>query len=72
MAILLHTVSLLAASYTVTTMSCVVLPNSAQEQVFAECLALGFMGFPKITKSCSCFSKILPTTVGNKGRLYGK
>ena len=29
-------------------------------------------GFPKLTKFCSCFSKILPTTVDNKGRLYRK
>ena len=29
-------------------------------------------GFPKLTKSCSHFSKILPATVDNKGRLYGK
>ena len=27
-------------------------------------------GFPKLTESCSHFSKILPTTVDNKGRLY--
>ena len=29
-------------------------------------------GFSKLTKSCSHFLKILPTTVDNKGRLYGK
>ena len=40
--------------------------------IVVKMITVVIQGFPKLTKSCSHFSKILPTTVDNKGRLYGK
>ena len=37
-----------------------------------DTIAIVHQGFPKLTKSCSHFSKILPTTADIKSRLYRK